>query len=489
MKRVVTAICSALIASILFFPIAVEASEPTIRKGITIGGFDVSGMTANEADEYIKNNISESKKADIIVNCVEDKSAVLKVSDINLTWDNPQVVNEAVLEGNSGNFIERYKERADIAKNGKAFEMEYSIDSDAVRDFVTTQCLVFNNEAKEAQIEKTEDGFNVIPGETGIIIDEDEATKYLVNYITNEWKGKSTEVTIPVSIDNPQSENSDFSQINDILGEFETSFKTSSENRSANVRNGCRLVNGTTLYPGEEFSMYDHIKPFSTENGYKMAGSYMNGLVVDSLGGGICQVSTTLYNAVLLAELEVTERNNHSMIVSYVPASADAAIAESAGKDFKFVNNTDTPIYIEGYTTDDKKIGFKIYGKETRPSNRTIEYKSEILETIPAGPENIITSSDPVGFISVQSAHIGYKARLRKIVRVDGEVESDDVINSSSYKMVPRTAVVGTATMDPTAAAQIQAAIATGSIDNVRAVANAWKAAAALLAQTADVNP
>ena len=69
--------------------------------------------------------------------------------------------------------------------------------------------------------------------------------------------------------------------------------------------------------------------------------------VVDSLGGGICQVSTTLYNAVLLAELEVTERYNHSMNVGYVDPSADAAIAESSGKDFKFVNNTDAPIYIE----------------------------------------------------------------------------------------------------------------------------------------------
>lgn len=114
------------------------------------------------------------------------------------------------------------------------------------------------------------------------------------------------------------------------------------------MTNGCRLIDGTLLYPGDEFSTYETVAPFSEANGYYMAGSYLNGKVVDSIGGGICQVSTTLYNAVLLAELDVTMRYNHSMVVSYVDPSADAAIAESSGKDFKFVNNTDYPIYIEG---------------------------------------------------------------------------------------------------------------------------------------------
>ena len=153
-------------------------------------------------------------------------------------------------------------------------------------------------------------------------------------------------------------------QVKDLLGSFTTSYSTSGPSRSANVENGCNLINGITLYPGEEFSTYQAVAPFSVDNGYYMAGSYINGKVVDSLGGGICQVSTTLYNAVLLSELEVTQRHNHSMIVTYVDPSADAAIAESSGKDFTFVNNYEYPIYIEGYT-ENKRITFNIYGKET----------------------------------------------------------------------------------------------------------------------------
>ncbi len=238
------------------------------------------------------------------------------------------------------------------------------------------------------------------------------------------------------------------------------------------MANGCRLINGTLLYPGDEFSTCDTVTPFTQQNGYYLAGSYLNGKVVDSLGGGICQVSTTLYNAVLLSELEVTERYNHSMIVTYVRPSADAAISDSSGKDFRFVNNTDYPIYIEGYTTPNKEITFNIYGVETRSEGRTVEYVGEVLETIRPESDTIYPdASQPIGYIgSVEGAHIGYKARLWKIVKENGVEVSREVINTSSYKMVPRSAVVGVSTADPNAYNEIMAAIGTGSIDHVRNV-------------------
>lgn len=488
MKRIGLALSTILI-SIFAFPIMASAHNVTIQPGVTICGTDVAGMNADEVELFVKGSVDGAKNAVITVNCVDDKSATLAMSDIGIKWTNTDLAKKASQMGTRGNSIARYKARKDLRTNGAALRIEYEIDGGKLRQFVEDECLIFNNEAVNATFEKTEDGFNVIKGQTGVVIDEDKAVEFLRNYIINEWDGTSCEVTIPVTVDNPEEFEGDLDQITDLLGTFKTSYKTSSENRSCNVANGCRLVNGTTLYPGEEFSMYDHIKPFSEDNGYKLAGSYMNGMVVDSLGGGICQVSTTLYNAVLLAELEVTERNNHSMIVSYVPASADAAISESAGKDFRFVNNTEYPIYIEGYTTDDKQIVFNIYGKETRPSNRTVEYNSKVLETIPATTENIIPSSAyPVGYVSVQAAHTGYKAQLWKTVTVDGVEESKELVNQSTYNMVPRTAVVGIATANPQAAAQMAEAIGTGSIDYTKSVAAAWAAVAAAPAPT-DVNP
>ena len=116
--------------------------------------------------------------------------------------------------------------------------------------------------------------------------------------------------------------------------------------------------------------------PFDAENGYALAPSYENGTTVDSYGGGICQVSTTLYNAVMRAELEIVTRSAHSMIVTYVEPSMDAAIAGTF-KDLQFKNNQETPIYIEGYTNGGT-LGFRIYGKETRPDNRKVTFESEV---------------------------------------------------------------------------------------------------------------
>ena len=141
--------------------------------------------------------------------------------------------------------------------------------------------------------------------------------------------------------------------------------------------------------------MYETVAPFTAENGYAMAGSYLNGEVVDSMGGGICQVSTTLYNAVLRAELEVVERSPHSMTVHYVELSEDAAIAGTY-KDIKITNNYSTPIYIEG-TTAGKTLTFTIYGKETRPSNRTLAFESETLSTTPSPTQEIQDPSLPAG--------------------------------------------------------------------------------------------
>ena len=138
-----------------------------------------------------------------------------------------------------------------------------------------------------------------------------------------------------------------------------------------------------------------------------------SGKVVQSSGGGICQVSTTLYNAVILAELEVTQRQPHSMLVDYVKPSMDAAIAGDY-KDLKFKNNTETPIYIEGYISGGN-LTFTIYGKETRNANRSIEFVSETLSTTPAG-KKFVESGDSLGVMTKSgSGHTGKTARLGRL--------------------------------------------------------------------------
>ena len=196
----------------------------------------------------------------------------------------------------------------------------------------------------------------------------------------------------------------------------------------------------------------------------------------------MCQVATTLYNAVIRAELDIVQRYNHSMIVSYVKPSDDAAIAGTY-KDLKFKNNLDNPVYIEGYCSGGV-ITFNVYGVETRPANREISFRSETLSEEDPVTQFKFDAGQPVGYFNTeQSAHKGVTARLWKTVTVDGTVQSDEVFNNSKYKSSPKIVTVGTAGASAEVVAQLQAAAAANDEGSVKSIA-ASAAAAVQAAQT-----
>lgn len=479
MKKFIGGVILALSVLLLLPGIPTKAADGrTIAKGIYIGDIDVSNMTVSDAGNALHAYFDKMAGAEITLSAGDGKSLTITGDELGISWKNPQIIEEAYDLGHTGNIIKRYKALKDLEKNGHRFEIEFGFNDEQLQDIVENRCKSFNQEKVNYGLTKTADGFSVSQGQVGYLIDVNESISAIKSFVSGGWDGENATVSLSVKEDKPLGSEEELSKVRDVLGTYTTSYKTSGSSRSANVANGCSLINGTTVYPGEEFSVLDTITPFTEANGYYPAGSYLNGIVVESIGGGICQVSTTLYNAVLLAELEVTERHNHSMIVSYVSPSADAAIAESGGKNFKFVNNTEYPIYIEGYTSSDKHITFTIYGVETRDVSRQVSFKSEVLETTPASADQyVIDASQALGYVGTQSAHIGYKAQLRKIVTEHGQEISNEVINSSNYKMVPKIITVGTAGADETAVAQLQTAIATGDVGTVKAVAGALAAA------------
>lgn len=452
-------------------PLTGLGSSNTISEGVYIGDVNVSGKTAGEAQQDVEAYIEELKGIKVNFRVMDGNQVEVTAGELGLSWANPEVAQEAVALGKKGNIIQRYKALQDLRHENKVFELSYDFDKELIRQVLAERCGEYNTEAKDAVLTRENGVFSIIPGQSGYVIDEEASVSQIYDYLINQWNFNDTSVEVAAKVQEPRGTEEELSQVKDVLGTFTTSYSSSGSARSANVANGCELIAGTTLYPGDEFSTYEAVSPFSVDNGYFMAGSYMNGQVVDSLGGGICQVSTTLYNAVLLSELEVTERHNHSMIVTYVEPSADAAIAESAGKDFKFINNTGHPIYIDGHC-ENKNITFTIYGVETRDANREVVYESKVLSVIKPDHEVINTNvAMPIGQVVVQSAHIGYKAELWKVVKENGVEVSREQINSSSYKMVPRTATVGLSTNDVNAYNEMLAAVATNNIDHCKNVA------------------
>lgn len=463
------------IMSVAFTGVAYAATD-SILSGIYAENIPLGGMSVEEATQVVNVSVNEMSQRKITLYTVNDEEVEITPSEVGFSWANPEMIAEAASKGHGGNIVERYKAKKDLDYTNLILPIDYKADKEKIRAILEERCTPYDQEAQEGLISLEDGQFVINAGQTGSSLDIDASTEALYDFLCNNWTGEDTSFRLTVNVDDPEGSYEQLSLVKDVLGSFHTNFKSSGANRSANVRNGARLINGNVIFPGEEYSFYDHIKPFNSENGYEMAAAYSGGKVVDSIGGGICQVSSTLYNAVLYAELEVTMRKNHAMIVGYVDPARDATISEASGIDFKFINNTDAPIYIEAYTTDDKNLYINLYGHETRPEGRTVEYESEVLsKTVPEG-ENVFTDSSlPVGTVQTQSMHVGYKANLWKKVTENGE-ETKELVNTSSYTPTPKYAIVGMATDDPNILSAMQAAVATGSIDTCKSVAASCKA-------------
>ena len=460
-KKILSCLLLSLMAGILFAGSNSYAKTTgnEIAMGVYAEEVNLSGLTKEEAKEAINAYVSEKAEEKITLTVGEEELNISR-GDLGVSWNNEEVVDEALGLGKSGNLIKRYKSLKDLQFDNKVYDLQYTADTELIQTVVTEKCTNYNQKATNVGLKKTDSGFVVVDGKQGVVVDESAAVKTILAFIESDYSEENTTVAVPTMISEPIGSAEELAKVKDKLGTFKTSFKSSNSDRSKNVRTGAAHIDGTVLYPGETFSTYEYVNPFTIENGYAMAGSYLNGKVVDSLGGGICQVSSTLYNAVLLSELEIVERSPHSMMVTYVQASADAAIAGTY-KDFKFKNNTNAPIYIEGYTTDDKQVVFNIYGEETRPAGRTIKFTNKVLESTPAVTQLVADPAQGIGYRIVESGHNGCKAELYKEVYIDGVLQSSERVNKSNYQVSNRTVYYGI-NGDPSVSAQLQQCIAAG---------------------------
>ena len=457
----------------------------TIKEGVCIGSVNVGGMTKNEAkaavDDYvdsINDTVFSLKGASGSIDAT--------ASDMSVTADTESAVEEALAVGNTGSLINRFIEEQELKNGNVAVNMYLSVDKQKTAQMIYDKKDDINIKAVDNTLKRNGSNFEFVAGQEGQEVDVVKSV-YAINDFLQKWDGSSNEIELVSDTVEPRGSQEELAKIKDNLGTFSTDFSSSAAGRAANVKNACSLINGSVIYPGEEFSVYQAISPITTDNGYEIAGAYENGQVVDSVGGGVCQVATTLYNAVIRAELDIVQRYNHSMIVSYVSPSDDAAIAGTY-KDLRFKNNLENPVYIEGYCSGGV-ITFTVFGVETRPANRTISFRSETLSEEVPDTQFKFDSSQPVGYYHTeQTAHKGVTARLWKTVTVDGNVESDEIFNNSKYSSSPKIVTVGTGGASADVLAQLQSAAAAHDEGSVKSIGSA--AAAAIAAgQTTTTEP
>ena len=246
--------------------LAKEKEEPTIHTGIYADDIDLSGMTVGEAKAELNAYVNQLREETLTLE-IFDEQVEVTLGELGLSCTNMDVAKEAAQLGKTGNVIQRYKDRMDLEHENKVYELTWSIDSGAVRSFVSTECVKFDSEAEDATLKRENGVFEIVDGNTGTKLDVEGSVQAILDYVENEWNKENGTITLPVETDYPRGSKEELSRVKDVLGTFTTSYSTSGPSRSQNVANGARLINGTVLYPGDTFSAYEVVSPFSRENG------------------------------------------------------------------------------------------------------------------------------------------------------------------------------------------------------------------------------
>lgn len=427
-----------IIFSIIFS--LMNANNKNIIQGVYINNIDVSNLSENEAMEILEQKLNDNKKNYIIVK-YNNYTRNIKLQDINGKFNIEDAVNNACNIGKDKDIIQNnYKILSTmIFKNkieanftydeellqkmineisleipGMAINSSYIIDGDnliikngteglKIQESIFTKDLIkaFSSDTKEFEI-KTE---QCNRKEIDIEKIYKEVYKKPINayYTTNpheihkEETGVDFAITlqeaknilsenkeeyiIPLKKIQPQIKVSDLDAdaFPDLLSTFTTKYGTGDVNRNINIALAAKSINSVVLMPGETFSYNDLIGECSTKTGYKAATIYMNGELSTGIGGGICQVSTTLYNTVLRANLEIVERRNHSLGVTYVPSGQDAMVSIGT-QDFKFKNNREYPIKVVAYVGTGS-VTCQIYGLKQDTEYEVKLYSRTISKT------------------------------------------------------------------------------------------------------------
>lgn len=453
--------CSILVLSISYVILKGYVSKypgDRICKNIFIGSADVSGMTKQEAEDEMAKLLAAGRQATVTMQ-VDDQEEAASLEELGLGYrDIKKQVKAAYDYGKAGSLWHRFWKLKKLSGEKQVIKADYVLSKKQVKKLMDERIVPLADHARNATMERKGQEFKIIEEKQGKTVDTEKSAAALLKHLNDGWDQKDFTVRMVQKEEKPTVKAADLKTVKDKLGSYSTD--AGGGERLQNLKTGVEKLNGTVLAPGEEISVHDATAPYDKEHGYVAAGSYENGKVVETYGGGICQVSTTLYNAVLFAELEVTERYPHSMLVAYIDPSRDAAIAADV-KDFKFKNSYDTPVYIEGGIDEDGQLKFTIYGRETRKKGRTVEYESEITATEEYGRTYKEDPSAPLGSMEYEgSPHTGKTARLWKIVKEDGKEVSRDVINESTYRKSNEIIKVGTASDNGAASGIVSGAIA-----------------------------
>lgn len=491
-----------LFISVIFSLINIRNTK--ITRGVKIGTVDVSNLSKEEATSKLENWYKETALNNIKINYEElEENITIEQFEANIDID--KAIKEAYLVGKSGNIIKDNYDILFSMLFQKNIEAKIEMNEDEINKKIDELNKKLPNAMEESNYYIEENNLIITKGKSGIQIKEEEFKKLLNNTITKEenrefiiptkkvspkeinieqihneiykeeenayitkdpievhphvngvdfaismeeakkiLEEEKEEYIIPLNITIPETtlEKLGKEAFPQLLGTFSTTYNTSNTNRVTNLELASEKINGTIILPGETFSYNKVVGERTIAKGYKEAAVYSGGKVVDGIGGGICQLSSTLYNAVIYANLEITARSNHRFLTSYVTAGRDATVSWGT-VDFCFKNTRSYPIKITS-SVKNGVVTTEIYGiKEEKEYEVVIE--STTTEVIPCTINYIKDSTLNEGTEEMkQYGANGAKSVTYKILKYNGVIVSKELLSSDTYSPLERIIRKGT---------------------------------------------
>lgn len=347
-----------------------------IAKNIFVEGIDVSNLTKEEAINYVNENVI---LGELQLN-YNGETNVISPDEIDLKYNTSEVVDEAYHYTKTDSYFENVKRFFDLNKNSKNLEIKSLYNENKLSEKIQNISDSINVDMKNAKVYISDSGnISTSSATIGKELDIASTKESIYDAIKNkDYKS----IDLKVNIKEPKISTEAVKSVNTLLAEFSTKFSTKDSNRVTNVVLSAKATSDVLLMPGEEFSYNNLTGKRTASNGYKDAPVIINGKLEQDVGGGVCQVSSTLFNSVLYSGLDVTSRRNHSLKSSYVSIGRDAMVSDG-GSDFRFKNPYSHPVYIKN-TVSNGVITSKIYGNTSDKKNISIKVEPYTTEGLDA---------------------------------------------------------------------------------------------------------
>ena len=421
----------------------VTLRDPKIRPQVHIASVDVGGLLPDEAEKKLREAMVTASVAPILVT---DKKNVwfIQPADIDFSIDFRGSVAAAYSIGRESDFFTRWKERLTTKDQPQFLSVTVDVNRTKLNKALSSLAVLTDRRSRDASllVQFKTKKVELVPAIEGRKLDVE---KSVAQAFKLPQKQMNFVIDLVFETQKPKITDDHYAGINTMLATYSTHFKPWDDNRNANLRLATSRIHGTVLKPGEVFSYNKSVGHRTQQEGFRMAPVILDGKLVPDWGGGVCQVSSTLYNAALLADLDVVDRSNHGRAIGYVPLGFDATVVDGL-IDFQFKNNLKRPVLLYSVITDNELM-FSILGNEKdAPPPIELDYVvHKVIEPIE------IKQPDPtleVGKEEVdESPQRGFRVSTYRIRTINGKQVSQ-LLATDDYDPVNRIVKVGTKTID-----------------------------------------